>query len=277
MSSTLSTLINIPAYQNIAVAAKVSKVIVDNVSTNAGFQALKGRVEIEGGIDKSYFWLVVVVVSLHIAVVIAYINRDTTSVVLPQKHEVMIEFVRPEIVPPPPIEPPKPPQPKVEKVTPPPPKAAPALRTPPAEQNIAPSDITVAENTEATKSDGPVVAAPGPAEPDVTAAPAPVPPAPKAEEPVTEATANAAYLNNPKPDYPAAAARQGWGGTVTLRVRVLADGHPESVTIKKSSGRKVLDEAAIAAVQKWTFVPSKRGSTPIDGWATVPVIFNPEQ
>jgi periplasmic protein TonB len=69
----------------------------------------------------------------------------------------------------------------------------------------------------------------------------------------------------------------GWGGTVILRVRVSADGSAQSVSVKKSSGHKVLDDSAVAAVKKWTFVPSKRGSTPIDGWATVPIIFNSEQ
>lgn len=276
MSSTLSSFTNFPTYQENSVTAAVSRVIFDGSSVGSGLQDLKARAE-DKGAQHNYLWLAVVVILLHIAAVFAYINRDKTSHFVPVKHEVAIEFIKPEIIPPPPIEPPKPPPPpppkvqqvKVQQVKP-PPQAAPALRTQPAEHNIAPTDITVAENTEATKSAGPVVAASGPVVPEA-------PPAPKVEEPVTEATANAAYLNNPKPDYPAAAARQGWGGTVTLRVRVLADGHAESVTVKKSSGRKVLDEAAISAVQKWTFVPSKRGSTPVDGWATVPIVFNPEQ
>lgn len=275
MSSTLSSFANFPTYQANSVATAVSKVFWDNTSVNSGFQARKESIA-DTAENHRYFWLAATVVLLHVAAVYGYLNRDTTPHILPGKHEVAIEFIKPEVIPPPPIEPPKPPPPKVEKVTPPPPKAAPALRTPPAEHNIAPSDITVAENTEATKVAGPVVATPGPTVPEAPPA-LPEPPAPKIEEPVTEATANAAYLNNPKPDYPAAAARQGWGGTVTLRVRVLADGHAESVTVKKSSGRKVLDESAIAAVQKWTFVPSKRGSTLIDGWATVPIIFNHEQ
>ncbi len=33
----------------------------------------------------------------------------------------------------------------------------------------------------------------------------------------------AGYLNNPAPDYPAPAVRQGWQGTVLLRVRVLRE------------------------------------------------------
>lgn len=233
-----------------------------------------------------YWLLAAAVVGLHGAAIVAFHHRDTGVPPKPLPHKVEIAFIKPEEPPPPPPEPPKPPPPpppKVVKHVAPPPPQPPVqqLHTAPAEHDIAPNDLTVAENTQAPKSSAPVAAAPEP-QPPVPPAAAPVaappaPPTPKVEEPITEATANAAYLNNPKPDYPAAAARQGWGGTVVLRVRVLADGHAEGVEVKKSSGRKILDESAIAAVKKWTFVPSKRGSTPIDGWANVPIVFNPEQ
>jgi protein TonB len=268
MSSTLSSYTKLPAYQVGSVSNAVSTVFSDVAATRANFEAFKAQINEKSSV-KNYLLLGGLVILLHGLVVVAYINRDTSSILAPVKHEVAIEFIKAEVIPPPPIEPPKPPPPPPPKVqhTPPPPQAAPALRTPLAEQNIAASDITVAENTTAAKSTAPVEAAPAPVAP---------PPA-KVEEPVTEATASAAYLNNPKPEYPAAAARMNWGGTVILRVRVLADGRAESVSVKKSSGRKVLDDSAVSAVQKWTFVPSKRGSTAIDGWATVPIIFNSEQ
>lgn len=266
MSSTLSSFTNFPNYQENSVTTAVSRVIFDGSSVGSGLQDLKVRVD-DKATQRNYLWLAVVVILLHIAAVFGYINRDKTSHFVPVKHEVAIEFIKPEVIPPPPVEPPKPPPPlppKVVKVIPPP---QPALRTPVADDVITPNDITVQENTEAPKSTAPVIA---------VAEPVPLP-APKVEEPVTEATANAAYLNNPAPEYPPTASRMNWGGTVILRVRVLANGSAESVTIKKSSGRKVLDDSATSAVKKWTFVPSKRGSTPIDGWATVPIIFNPEQ
>ncbi|EUJ10641.1 TonB family protein [Methylophilaceae bacterium 11] len=214
------------------------------------------------------YWAIVAIIGLHAVLILLYVNRDQTPSAPIKKHEVAIEFIKPEIEPPPPppVEPPKPPPPpKVQKAPPPP-----ALRTPVATQDIAPNDIVVQENTQAPVSPGPVVAA------EVPTPPAP-PPAPVVEEPVTEASANAGYLNNPKPEYPASAQRQGKGGTVILRVRVLANGSVESVAVKKSSGHKALDESAVSAVQKWTFVPSKRGSTPIDGWATVPIVFKAEE
>jgi protein TonB len=273
MSSTLSSFIGQPNYGAGLVATASTVTFADNALFKRNSESLSLILEGNGN-TRNYLLLGILVILLHVLVVVAYINRDQTATLVPPKHEVAIEFIKPEIIPPPPVvePPPPPPPPKVQKLTP-PPKPTAALRTAPAEENVKPTDIAIAENTEATHISGPVVAAPGPT---VEAAP-PAPPVTKVEEPVTEATANAAYLNNPKPDYPSTAARQGWGGTVTLRVRVLADGHAESVTVKKSSGRKVLDDAAIAAVKNWTFVPSKRGSTAIDGWATVPIVFNPEQ
>jgi protein TonB len=81
------------------------------------------------------------------------------------------------------------------------------------------------------------------------------------------------YKNNPPPDYPAQAVRQGWQGTVLLRVRVLQSGTVESVEVVRSSGKKLLDDAAIQTVQRWVFAPSTRGTTPVDGFATVPIEF----
>jgi len=273
MSSTLSSYIKLPEYQINSASNTVSTVFSDVAAAKARFEAFKEQLNEqfnEKGVVRSYLILGALVILLHGLAVIAYISRDTSStLVVATKHEVAIEFIKPEIISPPPIDPPKPPPPpraKVQKVPPPP---APAFRTPVADQVIEPNDITIAENNEAPRTTGPVVAA---AEPYVEPAPAP-----EAEEPVTEATANAAYLHNPNPEYPPAAQRLNWGGTVILRVRVLADGHAESVSVKKSSNHKVLDDSAVAAVKNWTFVPSKRGSTPVDGWATVPIIFNPEQ
>jgi protein TonB len=90
---------------------------------------------------------------------------------------------------------------------------------------------------------------------------------------VTAPFGRAGYLNNPPPQYPGTAARNGWQGTVLLRVRVLSTGQVDTVEVQKSSGFKLLDEEAKATVRTWQFTPSKRGTTPIDGWATVPIEF----
>ncbi|MDQ0623577.1 protein TonB [Paraburkholderia graminis] len=99
-------------------------------------------------------------------------------------------------------------------------------------------------------------------------------PAQHADTPLTTAPiGDAAYLRNPAPDYPQIAQDQGWQGRVLLRVHVLADGSPESVTVQTGSGRRVLDEAARDAVRNWRFVPARRGEQAVDGWVTVPIDF----
>lgn len=205
--------------------------------------------------------IVLLVIGAHIVGVAAYLHAQHTPIVIPKKKEVVIEFVKP-VVPEQKIEPPPPPPPPKVERKPQPAKPVPALKTQPAEQDIRPDDMTVQENTTAQHTLEPVAAAPTP----------PATPAPK-EEPVTEATGYAGYLNNPPPEYPAFAQRQGWEGKVILRVRVLANGKAGGVEVKQSSGRKTLDEAAQEVVKTWVFAPAKRGNTPIDGWATVPIEF----
>jgi periplasmic protein TonB len=92
-------------------------------------------------------------------------------------------------------------------------------------------------------------------------------------EPVIGPSYGAAYLRNPVPEYPAAARRLGLEGTAVVRVLVGEDGRPKNAAIEKSSGVRVLDEAALAAVQRWFFVPARRGSTPISAEVDVPVRF----
>jgi protein TonB len=173
-------------------------------------------------------------------------NRESDADVKPKKSTLAIELVRPPKSLPK-VEPPPPP-----KRT--PPKAPPPIQTAAPAPTEAPIAAPVA-----------TVAAVAPAEP---AAAAPAEP-----EPVKPAFGGIGYKNNPPPDYPAQAARQGWQGTVLLRVRVLQSGAVESVEVVKSSGKKVLDDAAIQTVQRWLFAPSTRGDTPVDGFATVPVEF----
>ncbi|MCQ8105781.1 energy transducer TonB [Methylomonas sp. SURF-2] len=102
----------------------------------------------------------------------------------------------------------------------------------------------------------------------------PAPPAPVVEEKITLPSAGADYLNNPAPEYPEIAQERGWEGKVLMKVHVKPDGKPDQVSVIKSSGQKVLDDAAVKTVYKWSFVPAKRGETPIAGNVTVPITFN---
>jgi protein TonB len=84
---------------------------------------------------------------------------------------------------------------------------------------------------------------------------------------------NAAYLNNPRPDYPRLARRNGEEGTVTLRVLVTRQGVPVRVETDKSSGSTLLDSAALDSVKHWRFVPARKGLEPVEEWVRVPIVF----
>ncbi|MEW6332344.1 MAG: energy transducer TonB [Pseudomonadota bacterium] len=95
-------------------------------------------------------------------------------------------------------------------------------------------------------------------------------------EPLIESRHDVAALNNPKPPYPLAARRRGAQGRVLLSVHVGADGASEEVRLKRSSGHAVLDGAALQTVQRWRFVPARRGDTPVESWVDVPILFRLE-
>lgn len=158
------------------------------------------------------------------------------------------------------------------KQAPPPPMIPPQ----PVRQTLPPKPVARAPAAKPAPSVVPTPAAPQAApSANTVAVPAAAPVAPPQPAPVVESApiGNAAYLHNPAPDYPSFAQDQGWEGHVLLRVHVLANGKPDSVEIRTGSGRKMLDDAAIAAVRKWSFVPAKRGGEAVDGWVNVPIDF----
>lgn len=83
----------------------------------------------------------------------------------------------------------------------------------------------------------------------------------------------AAYLHNPTPSYPTAAKKLRLQGTTIVRVFVSPEGQPKSVALEKTSGVKILDDAAVEAVTHWSFVPARRGNEHISAWVNVPIKF----
>ncbi len=160
---------------------------------------------------------------------------------------------------PPPLPPEKPktmparpePAPQRQLVAPPPPVLTAAPASTPGPEFTAPPQLP------APPREPPATA--------VIAAPAPLP--------VTAPRFNAEYLNNPPPAYPGTSRRLREEGRVLLQVRVTAQGLPDSVEIRQSSGFARLDEAALAAVAQWRFVPARRGDEPISASVLVPVDF----
>ena len=84
----------------------------------------------------------------------------------------------------------------------------------------------------------------------------------------------AAYLQNPAPEYPPLARRKGEQGRVLLQVLVSETGKAEKVQIDTGSGYSSLDQAALEAVRKWSFIPAKKGNMPVSAYVIVPVRFS---
>jgi len=208
--------------------------------------------------SKAVDYLVIAVLSILVHSIVvdhfkhASVEKEQRVEPVKQPSKVQISFVRPQ---PKPVVQPPPPPPKVVAINKPPkpkvqPKPAPKVEPPPV-----PTPTVV-------QADAPVVSAP------------PAPPAPPVVEKVTEPHAGAGYLDNPPPVYPDVAMERGWEGKVLMKVHVLASGKPDSVSVVKSSGQDVLDAEAVRTVKQWSFAPAMRGTTPIDGWVTVPISFN---
>lgn len=148
-------------------------------------------------------------------------------------------------------------------------QARPLARAPlPTPASNAPVIREVETSSTAPASDVRTSDAATPASGPAPAAPAPAPAQPSA--PVFDA----AYLENPAPNYPRAARRGGIEGRVVLRVLVNPSGTADEVLVRSSSGHDALDEAARATVARWRFVPARMGERAVSAWVLVPVSFH---
>ncbi|MEQ1535994.1 MAG: energy transducer TonB [Burkholderiaceae bacterium] len=166
------------------------------------------------------------------------------------------------------IEPPKPIPPKETPPPAPPPPAKPAVSKPPTPvTQAAPKLLAVEDATPTPNSPVPqLISPPTPYSPSVAvAAVAPsVQLAPPAK--VVLPSSDAEYLHNPKPPYPPMSKRLSEQGHVKLRIYIGADGMPQKAELQKTSGFDRLDQAALAVVMQWRFVPGKRGDVPEAMW-----------
>jgi protein TonB len=99
------------------------------------------------------------------------------------------------------------------------------------------------------------------------------PAAPPAPPKIVLPSSDADYLHNPKPLYPKMSVKLGEQGTVRILVFVGADGSAQKVEIQKTSGYDRLDQAALAAIRHWRFVPGKRDGVPEAASLIVPMPF----
>ncbi|OTG84161.1 energy transducer TonB [Acinetobacter sp. ANC 4558] len=227
-------------------------------------------------INKLTIALAIVVVA-HFGIWFIAKQLPTQALEIKKPEPVVIEIVKPE-------EPPKIIEPKIPPVTQ-KPKIPPVVEKPkpvqkPIEQpQPKPVQKQVEQAKPAERPTEKTVAQPA-LEPTVSKSVVtdskPAEPAAKSTDdnlPVTDAKGYAGYLSNPAPDYPEQALERGWEGSVLLRVKVAPNGSPESVTIKQSSGKKVLDNEALRTVKGWKFSPALKGKTPVEGWVDVPLHF----
>jgi len=82
------------------------------------------------------------------------------------------------------------------------------------------------------------------------------------------------YKENPLPLYPNMARKRGYEGRTLLRVEVLESGKVGRIEIATSSGFDVLDRAALASVEDWTFLPGTENGNNMKQWVMVPIKFS---
>lgn len=77
-----------------------------------------------------------------------------------------------------------------------------------------------------------------------------------------EARMTPRVLLNPAPTYPREALARRLEGVVLLQVEVDAAGEVTDVKLVRTSGVRSLDDAALAAVRQWRFLPARNPDTP---------------
>lgn len=75
------------------------------------------------------------------------------------------------------------------------------------------------------------------------------------------------------PEYPAEMKRQGITGKVIIQFIVDANGQVRDITVVKSTN-KTFNKPAIEAVQKWRFIPGKKGGKSVNTRMQIPIEFN---
>ena len=150
----------------------------------------------------------------------------------------------------------------------------PAVQAPPSDTSI---NVSQEPEKEALKHETPAEETP----PDVDRSPPSliVPETPAQSEteaapPVTPPMLDATYLQNPAPVYPYQSRYRREEGEVLLEVFIREDGSVGEVRVKRTSGHPSLDQSALDAVQRWRFLPARRGNEAIPYWYELPVEFS---
>ncbi|MFC0204022.1 energy transducer TonB [Novosphingobium soli] len=160
---------------------------------------------------------------------------------------------------------------ELDVTPPPPPPEQPKAETPPAAQTQSVAPKPLIELPGPGPQQVMVEAPPPPAPPTVTSegvkAEAPPAPAPAPATTAANGDLSSTLLFAKPPVYPVEARRAHAEGTVKLWVVVGIDGHVAEIRVARSSGSAALDRAALQAVKRWRWKPSKAGDA---GLVTIP-------
>ena len=80
--------------------------------------------------------------------------------------------------------------------------------------------------------------------------------------------------NNSPPVYPSLSRRRGEEGVVILELLILPDGSVNEIHVRKSSGYRRLDQAALKAVSRWRYRPATKAGVAIAYRYLQPVRFS---
>ncbi len=81
-------------------------------------------------------------------------------------------------------------------------------------------------------------------------------------------------ISSPKPiKYPRWAISQGWQGRFVIAIEILMDGTVGRYKVMKSTGHRMLDNAATKAVRTWKFKPAVKDGKVVATCIEIPVTF----
>jgi protein TonB len=209
---------------------------------------------VQDGVGEGRWQGMLIVIAMHLGMIAALMSYQPAREAIAAAMPIMVNLITP-------------PQPLPLKE-----KPKPVLQPAPKPHQPELPPLIVATPVEAPAA--PYIAPPPPEPPKVvapvTVAAAPVQAAPL---PVIPPRFDAAYLDNPAPEYPAASKRLREQGKVLLRVLVAPGGTAERIEVRASSGSARLDDTALATVKRWRFVPAKQGAEAVAAWVLVPISF----
>lgn len=190
-------------------------------------------------------------IALHVVVFMTLMAPVTSQKAADKEDDVtLVNFIEPPKPPPPPPPPPKEPPKTITRIV-----EAPkptAMPPPPEEPPMVYNDPS----------------------PVSTPAPPPAPPAPVAAPADFGGSVDPTGRALNKPVYPPEENRRGITGTVLLTLTYDLAGNVTGVEVKRSSGNRNLDRAAIKAANRWKINPGMRGGVRVAGQVDVPVEFS---